>query len=973
LLVRAIEPRMIASPGATSPGHSFRDLLASLPPHPRYPHLAVSRPSATTSPTDLPYEPGGASPPTIVDGDLSEPSEASTRGALAPGEAVGRYVILERIGSGGMGVVHAAYDRDLDRRVAIKLLHTTHGPGHSKGQARLLREAQAMARLAHPNVCTVHEVGTYQGRLFVAMEFIDGQTFGQWRRERPRSWRELVAVLQQAGRGLAAAHHQGLVHRDFKPENVLVGRDGRVRVVDFGLARSNGESARLESSAEIELLLGSDSTSIKLTETGALAGTPAYMAPEQFRGHAPDARSDQFAFCVTLWEALYDQRPFEGETRAQLAMAVCKGQLREPPPRDVPAFLRRALRRGLSLRQEDRFPSMDALLTEIDRDPGRTRRRAIAIVLGAVVVAGLSAGVAMRFSAQVEDPCAGGPTRMAGAWDDVRRDEVRAAFDRVDASFAATSRETVERELDAHAERWLEGYRSACEATHVRHEQSSELLDRRMACLDQRLGALAATTELLAQADREAIARSVEAVTALPAPSECDDAERLMAGFAPPRDPTVAEEVEALRTRLARASAKGKTGRAAEGLAEARTVAERAAALEWPPLRAEAALAVGELAATAGEDQVALASLHAAVDEAVASRHDEVLVQAATDLVSFVGVNLSRYDEAERWGRLADAAVTRRGRAMGDAIELARARCMMLADKGEPKAALPHCQEALDLSIAMHGPESPVTGVSHRGLGNARYMAGELAEAEAAYRRATEIFLASHGLDHPEHPTLLNSLAAVCFAQGRGEACVEQFEQALAAAVRSFGPEHPMVADLTNNLATVLQVLGRLDEAEPHARRSLELRRSRFGDGHPGVGAAHRVLAKIAQERGDLPTAREHADRAVEVLRATRGDRHPDVLEALEVRAGILVRAGEVDAGLRDVDEALRLVEALERPSRERAALYLGFAKMLASARPERARELVARAEAEARGDAALVQEISSVRAGLEASPSPTP
>jgi tetratricopeptide (TPR) repeat protein len=494
-----------------------------------------------------------------------------------------------------------------------------------------------------------------------------------------------------------------------------------------------------------------------------------------------------------------------------------------------------------------------------------------------------------------------------------------------------------------------------------------------MACYQHRLASLAATTELLAQADREAIARSIGAVTALPALEECDSADRLMAGFAPPRDPAVAEEVEALRARLARASAQGNTGRANEGLAEARAVTDRAAAIDWPPLRAEAALVVGQLAANAGDDETALASMHAAIDEAVASHHDEVLVKAATDLVSFVGVNLSRYEEAERWGRLAEAAVTRRGRDMNDVIELARTRCMMLADKGEPKAALPHCQEALDLSIVVHGPTHSSTGVAHRGVGNAHYIAGDFAAAEADYRRATELFLASHGLDHPEYPALLNALAAVCYSQDRGEACVEPFEQAVAAAVRSFGPEPPAVADFTNNLAVVLQGLGRLDEAESHARRSLELRRARFGDGHPGVGAAHRVLAKIAQARGDLPTAREHADQAVQVLRATRGEQHPDVLEALEVRAGILLQAGAVDAGVRDVEEALRLVETLERPARERATLRLGFARALASHRPERARELATQAEAEAAGDSVLVREITTFRTGLGSPSTPTP
>ncbi|MCX4239668.1 serine/threonine-protein kinase [Paraliomyxa miuraensis] len=932
--------------------------------------------SAITSPTSQSPEPlaellGSAA--TWVDDEL--PSARRSEQVLPRGESVGRYVILERVGSGGMGVVYAAYDRDLDRRVAIKLLHAHHGPDpetkESKGQARLLREAQAMAKLAHPNVVAVHEVGTFQHRTFVAMEFVDGPTFKQWRKQARRSWREVVEVLVQAGKGLAAAHEQGLVHRDFKPENMLLGRDGRVRVLDFGLARSMSEgSERLQLPLEPEWL-PRDSTSIRLTATGALTGTPAYMAPEQYRGQATDARTDQFAFCVTLWEALYDERPFRGDNRAQLAMAVCKGELREPPPRDVPAFLRRALRRGLSLRPDERFESMEALLAAIDRDPGRTRRRMLAAGLGTLAIATLSGATAWWSGGGSEDPCGGGRQRLATAWGDARREAVAAAFGAVEAEFAATSQQTVEHELDAYTTRWIEGHRDACEATHVRHEQSSELLDRRMACLDRRRLALDATTELLAAGDRDVIARSVGAVMALPSLDECARPEALMAAYSPP-EPSMEAEVETLRGRLARANALGLTGRAEVGLAEARAVVARAAELDYAPLRAEAALTMGQVAANVGHEEEALEQLYTAVDEAVAAGHDEVLVRATTDLISFVGVNLSRYDEAERWGRLAGAAVRRRGRDMNDTIDLDQSLCFMRSDKGDPTGAMPLCQEALELSIVRHGPEHASTGVAHRALGNAHYAAGQLEAAEHDYQRATELFLASHGLDHPEYPNLLNALAAVCYSQGRGEPCVAKFEEALQASIRAHGPDHPAVADLTNNLAVVLMDQGRLDQAEAHAKRSLELRRARSGDDHPGVGAALRVLASIAEGRGDLRMAAEHADQALAQLRRTRGEQHPDVLDVLGLRAGIELAAGRVDDGVRDLEDALAMAEALERPALERAARRFALAKALAEHRPDdraRALELATAAEAEAKAadpNAPVVQEIATWRVGLD-------
>ncbi|MCA9653825.1 MAG: tetratricopeptide repeat protein [Myxococcales bacterium] len=678
---------------------------------------------------------------------------------------------------------------------------------------------------------------------------------------------------------------------------------------------------------------------------------------------------------MTLWEALYGERPFHGDNRAQLAMAVCNGELRDPPARDVPAFLRRALRRGLALEPEDRFPSMEELLAALDRDPVRSRRRMLAAGAAAVVIA-TSSALAARLSggSEPEDPCAGTEQRLAGAWDDGREQALAQAFARVDAEFAAASLDTVTAELDGYAQRWTRSYRDACEATHLRHEQSTALLDRRMACLERRREALAATTELLAEADRDGIARSVQAVNALPSVDACNDAERMIARFAPP-DPEVAERVEELRTRLAHASALGLTGRADEGLVEALAAESEAVELGYAPLDAEVALVVADLSVSAGQPLESRRWLHEAVDEAIASGHDEVLVDAASRLVSIEGVSLSHYDDAERWGRLAAAAVRRRGRDMGDTIALARRMCMMLADKGDPTAALPHCQEALELSLARHGPEHALTGLAHRALGNALYIAADYDAAGRAYERATELFLRSHGVDHPEYPALLNSLAAVCHSQERGEECLGLFEDTVEAAIASYGPEHPAVADFTNNLAIVLVAEGRLDEAEARAQRSLEIRRSKFGDDHPGVAAAHRVLARVAQARGDLLLARDHADRAVTIVRATRGEDHPDTIEALAIRGRIRLASGDVAGGLRDYEDALAVVERLDRPPRERAPLRFSLAQALAEHRPaerERARALAAAAQGEA-GDDPLAEEIARWRAETDDDSAPAP
>jgi WD40 repeat protein/predicted Ser/Thr protein kinase len=290
---------------------------------------------------------------------------------------IGRFTIVRKLGAGGMGVVYVAYDEQLDRRVAVKLLRNT--VASSEAQVRLEREAQAMARLSHPNVVTVHEVGRHDGQVFMAMEFVDGEDLRQWLTRSKRDWREVVAVFLQAGEGLAAAHEAGIVHRDFKPDNVLVGNDGRVRVADFGLANSvNTVAGPVDPSlSDSQRRLG-----VALTRPGAVMGTPAYMPPEQFRGAATDAQADQFSFCVALWEGLYGARPFKGKTLLELSMAVAAGEVIEPPQDSaVPTWLRAVMLRALAAEPSARWGSMREMLDVLARDP-EARRRRIALVLG---------------------------------------------------------------------------------------------------------------------------------------------------------------------------------------------------------------------------------------------------------------------------------------------------------------------------------------------------------------------------------------------------------------------------------------------------------------------------------------------------------------------------------------------------------------------------------------------------------------
>jgi len=441
----------------------------------------IIHPVGSERPTDGTFDPLA---PTLAG---TEPESAATP-ALPFGTVVGRYVITGVLGEGGMGVVYAAHDPDLDRPIALKLLRAE----LRAARPRLLREGQAVAKLQHPNVVTVHDIGAHGDDLFIAMERIRGQTFGAWTRAGGgrRRWREVLAMLIPAGRGLAAAHAAGLVHRDFKPENVLIGDDGRVVVTDFGLAQLGDDPGERPVSLEDSPVV----PHAELTRTGAVLGTPAYMSPEQFRGERSDARSDQFSFCVTLYEALHGVRPFEPRSEdgappsvSDLASAVESGRIADAAAsRDVPRWLRHAIRRGLRVDPAARFPSMQALLAAIE-PPRRARGRLLA--LGAIplaAVAALALGLGRADTAvTIEIPlasCDVAAAEIDGVWSRQAARTYRALHPDalgVDEEVAW---------LDDYARRWSRLRRAACLAGAPRTAEPLET------CLDDALAHLRAAT-----------------------------------------------------------------------------------------------------------------------------------------------------------------------------------------------------------------------------------------------------------------------------------------------------------------------------------------------------------------------------------------------------------------------------------------------------------------------------------------------
>ncbi len=323
--------------------------------------------------------------------DAAPPSSSSMPPSSDPGQLrgsthLGRYALLRKLGEGGMGVVYAAYDEELDRRVALKLIHPSL-QGDSQVRARILREAQALARVSAPNVVTIYQTGEVDGQVFIAMEFVNGTTLTKWQSEPGRSWQDILRMYLDAGQGLLAAHHVGLIHRDFKPDNVLIGKDGRPRVADFGLARMDNKSGNVtQASGRLSTVSRPGQQQpimANMTQAGTTLGTPLYMSPEQHLGETTDARSDQFSFCVALFEALYKKLPFAGNSVEALAYNTISGKVQQRPSgTQVPTVVHQAILRGLSAAPAARFPSMRELLAALSYDPAidrtagpRVRRR----------------------------------------------------------------------------------------------------------------------------------------------------------------------------------------------------------------------------------------------------------------------------------------------------------------------------------------------------------------------------------------------------------------------------------------------------------------------------------------------------------------------------------------------------------------------------------------------------------------------
>jgi serine/threonine protein kinase/tetratricopeptide (TPR) repeat protein len=873
---------------------------------------------------------------------------------------LGRYVLLREIGAGAIGVVYAAYHEELDRKLAIKVLNRQRA-GRVDLEARLQREARALAKLSHPNVVQVYDVGKFEGRVFVAMEFVEGETLSDWLR-RDNTLAEKLAMFIAAGRGLAAAHQAGVVHRDFKPDNVLVGHDGRPRVLDFGLARAaeyippprpvqstprqttgalasiaqflnTGPVAALRSSrtgasdpertvsspeprllrpvplpkelpegnlatadpgadaalddsrvlatgedvhaAEtqvdgdpeyaatimsepgLHISVAADNNSVVddvVTRDGALLGTPAYMSPEQFLGQRVDHFSDQFSFCVALYEALYGQRPFSGKNTMELALQTQEGSVADPPPNsEVPTRLRQIVLRGLSPRAANRYESMEALLAELEYDPTQHRRGRWIVGIGVAAVAVLAFAIGTLGPKQAP-ACPTVDTVTDELWPSSRAVALGEAFARSRLLYANAAWTGAEQRLVAWTSAWARERVDACEATHVRQEFSAEVLDLRQACLDRGRRAFEALTEQFASGEATVIERAIEAAAELPDPRRCSDVNALLTGVEAPPE-TVAVEVGDLREHLAEIEMLGNTGRWQQGLALAEQAVEQARGTRYGPVLAEALLVHGRLLAESRAGDEALAALQTALDEAERNAHDELVPRVATELASLSIYTRPDPIRGRIWAR---RAMTALDRVQGDGH--ARARGL-------------------------------------RALGNIERLDGENAQAEAHLREALEL-LDEHSAGHPDRAIMLNDLGNTLYDQGRFDAAGEAYEQALTQSIQSFGANHPRVGHAHYNLARVALAQANFDEVRTQNEQARTIYEAAYGPRHRDVGKVELLAANAAVAAGELADAVVHARRVKDIYDVEFA---PDSLDRAEPDLVL----GHIAFATKQYDEAL--------------------------------------------------------------------
>ncbi|HEY5926184.1 MAG TPA: protein kinase [Kofleriaceae bacterium] len=742
----------------------------------------------------------------VVDPTTPGDSMGMRRPELARGTMVGRYQIIKLIGRGGMGSVYAAHDPNLDRQVALKLLHST---GNYEAAERMIREAQALARLDDPHVVQVYDAGEYDDQVFITMQLVDGEDLAAAIARKKPSVPQIIAWFCAAGRGLGAAHAAGLIHRDFKPNNVLVDSRGRVAVTDFGLARS----------------LDAPTNGRSLTSVGTIMGTPAYMSPEQHGQLSATPASDQFSFCIALWEALYDRHPFIAGDRTSIGSMspfaigyqIYDGELILPPKqRHVPRRVHDALVRGLSRDPSKRWPTMGLLIAELA--PAQ-KRRVWPLLLGAGAIAGIAGGATMWLvvdQGKSEPTCALQTAERANAaWSTATAQQLHAQFGKSGRTYAEAAALQARTSLDRYTTRWQQMAADVCEAERAAGGQAPDLVVRRRGCLDNRLDALRGlTTMLIGETKPEFVDRAQAMVDALPDLGDCIDES---VASTPPA--AIAAEITKLDLAINGAEARAIAGDFGRARTEAAQVLTRADQLQWAPLQSRANFVVGKIATAQVDSKLGREHLVKAAELATANQLDREAARAwaqaqlaagtdgAADVVATLapmarGAAARTKDKeliamakilharalvrARKWKDGADACKA----AYDDVLKLDKrtlhdeARiCMIeaLVPMGKTAEFEPILAKLIDDKSKEVGADHPTVSDLLKVRIGSELRQGKLAEARKTAERVYEIRKRVYPAQHMKNAEALEELGSVSQAEGKDKEAFEQYKQALAA------------------------------------------------------------------------------------------------------------------------------------------------------------------------------------------------
>ncbi|MDY7228239.1 serine/threonine-protein kinase [Hyalangium rubrum] len=869
---------------------------------------ALGEASTVISPRASPAPAAGAPP-------ASPPLSASwAEGSrFAPGQALaGRYTVLDVLGQGGMGVVLAAYDARLDRRVALKRVHSREASrgGDGLAQVRMVREAQSMARLNHPHVVAVYDAGTLEdGSVFIAMEYVKGQTLRSWcQHTPPRPWREVVKAYLDAGRGLVAAHAAGLIHRDFKPDNILVGEDGRVRVTDFGLARAGAEPS---DASQPVTALSASALEASLTLPGAVLGTPAYMAPELLQGQTANVRSDVYAFCASLYEALYGRVPFPMDSMASILLFK---EGRSPvPPSDsqVPAWVSRAVLQGLHSDPLQRPGSLEQVLRQLEDDP-ELRRRTWLRMGGLAAAVALCAGVAVWTWGRQGPGCESLERRLEGVWDAPVKLRVTRAMEATGLPYAKDTAQRVERLLDGYAQAWVKQRVEVCQvaAAHaVAAPQGQSLGLLREACLERRRSQLQALTELMGRGpDPELVDKAVPVAQALPPLEYCADAQALTAAVPPPEDPQVRARVEALQAQVEPLAVLLAAGKYKEGVALSEQLLPKVEPVGHAPLHARLLLLRAQLQDGAGDYKASENTVSQAISEAARGRDAVLAAQAWNLRLLLVGVRQARPKDAELLGPMVETVVELAGDEATRASSL-QVRGRLLENLGQFKQALEHYERVLSLREKLFGKSHLQVALALMDLGNMLRRMGRYAEAKERLERSLVIQQDTVG---PTHVTVAHALATLSIVYkelGQYEEARVQDERALNLMEEALGPDHLQTVVLRQHLGNVLLDLGAYAEAQVQHERCLTFLEKALGPEHPDVSKALVSLGIALAGMGRYEEARLRFERALTLQEKTFGSEHPDAAIMLINLGGVLADLGRYEEARAQLERALVVLE----------------------------------------------------------------